>query len=149
MTHLTPVPAVDGPRNPLIPVSWVITFGIGHPLAKRYVRVAGPEEHARHLMSEIFGPGGWGGIYRDDMASRVIDSGRLTELDLGFGSRPDLPKPELIEARAVRDPLVGLIGLIDHARKYTWAEDPDVAEFLKRLGAITEELARAMPENQQ
>lgn len=76
----------DGPRNPLIPEAWIITFGLDHPLGGRYVRVVGNEEKARTLMTRIFGPGNWAGCYREGMerASRVIDRGHLTELDLGL-----------------------------------------------------------------
>ena len=34
----------DGPRNPLIPPTWVFTFGLDHPLKNRYVRLSGDEE---------------------------------------------------------------------------------------------------------
>jgi hypothetical protein len=82
MTHLS---VANGPRNPLIPVSWVFTFGLDHPLAKRYVQLTGDENKCRELMSKIFGQGNWAGCYREDVASRVIDRGRLTLLDLGLG----------------------------------------------------------------
>jgi hypothetical protein len=148
MTHLTPVPAVDGPRNPLIPVSWVFTFGLEHPLRKRYVQLTGDEETCRELMRQIFGRGNWAGCYREDVASRVIDRGRLKLLDLGLGGRPDVPKPELIDARTVRDPIVGLIGLLDHSKKYMWSGHGEVEEFIAKLDKIALELASAMPENQ-
>jgi len=74
----------DGPHNPLFPKSWVFTFGLDHPLSRRYVQLTGNEEHCRALMSRIFGQGNWAACYRDDVASRVIDRGRLTLLDLGL-----------------------------------------------------------------
>ncbi len=92
MTHLTDepgkitriTPARPEPHNPLFPVSWVFTFGLDHPLRRRYIRLTGDEEKARTLMTEIFGQGNWAGCYREDLASRVIDRGRLTQLDLGL-----------------------------------------------------------------
>jgi hypothetical protein len=44
---------------------------------------------------------------------------------------------------------VGLIGTIAHAKKYTWAEDPGVAEFISKLDGCASELASLLPENQE
>lgn len=56
---------------------------------------------------------------------------------------------ELVPAAVFRDPIVGLIGTIAHAKKYTWAEDPGVAEFISKLDGCASELASLLPENQE
>lgn len=61
-----------------------------------------------------------------------------------------LPVPvadEQIPAAPVRNTAVGLIGTLDHARKYTWSQQAEVAELLGRLDELTAELAGQLPEN--
>jgi hypothetical protein len=53
----------------------------------------------------------------------------------------------MIPAAAVRNTTVGFIGTLAHARKYTWAQQPEVAELLDRLDALVTELAAQLPEN--
>jgi hypothetical protein len=54
---------------------------------------------------------------------------------------------ELVPAADFRDLIVGLIGTIEDAKKYTWAEDPVVAEFIRRLDGYVTGLAGLLPEN--
>lgn len=55
---------------------------------------------------------------------------------------------EWVRAGDFRDPIVGLIGTLAHARKYTEAEEPFVKDLLDRLDSITNELVSLLPENQ-
>ena len=54
----------------------------------------------------------------------------------------------LIRAIAIRDTVVGLIANLAHARKYMWAEQPDVAKLLTLLDGLVGKLAAELPENQ-
>lgn len=54
---------------------------------------------------------------------------------------------EMIPAGPVRNSVVGLIGLIDHARKYLWSQDPAVSEFISRVSEVATELVNQLPEN--
>ena len=42
---------------------WYFTFGLDHPLAKRYVILLGTHEETRQLMTAIFGQGNWAEQY--------------------------------------------------------------------------------------
>ena len=54
---------------------------------------------------------------------------------------------EQIPAGPVRSTAVGLIGTLAHARKYVWAEQPEVAELLRQLDSLVDELVCQLPEN--
>lgn len=58
-----------------------------------------------------------------------------------------MEEQEMIPAGPVRNSVVGLIGLMDHARKYWWSQDASVSEFLGKVDEIVTELANQLPEN--
>jgi hypothetical protein len=76
-----PVP----PSGPMIRRDcWYFTFGLEHPLRRRYVVISGAEEDARRLMTAIFGQGNWAGIYDGEKGPEVARRDRLTKLDLSL-----------------------------------------------------------------
>ena len=66
----------------------------------------------------------------------------------GMVAVDDAEGAEVIPAGPVRSAVVGLAGTISHARKYTWAERPEVADLLARLDRLVDELVAQLPENQ-
>lgn len=69
--------------NPLMREHWYFTFGIEHPLAKRFVRLYGTGEDTRMTIVAIFG-GNWCGPYDRYKGAEIVGKYRLTELDLGL-----------------------------------------------------------------
>ena len=62
---------------------WYFTFGIGHPLAWRYVRLRGTVESTRELMISIFGTN-WARQYAQSEGRKRTSRPGMTELDLGL-----------------------------------------------------------------
>lgn len=93
MTGLAAVPgsgdpglARDESPNPLLRYQeeiWYFTFGIGHPLAWRYVRLRGTVESSRELMCTIFGTN-WARQYGQSEGRERTSRPGMTELDLGL-----------------------------------------------------------------
>jgi hypothetical protein len=73
------------PGDPWIQDNWYFTFGLDHPLAKRFVRLRGTYEGTRELMTAIFGQGNWAGQYDEGRGLDIMARHKLTRLDLGLG----------------------------------------------------------------
>lgn len=63
--------------------TWYFTFGIGHPLSGRYVRVRGTVESSRELICAIFGSN-WSRQYARSVGEALARKHDLAELDLGL-----------------------------------------------------------------
>lgn len=62
---------------------WYFTFGLEHPLARRYVRIYGTVESSRELMCAIFGTN-WARQYAQSEGLARTGQHGMTELDLGL-----------------------------------------------------------------
>jgi hypothetical protein len=63
---------------------WYFTFGLDHPLAKRYVILLGTHEETRRLMTAIFGQGNWGEQYTRERGGMIATRHGLVKLELGL-----------------------------------------------------------------
>lgn len=63
---------------------WYFTFGLEHPLARRYIKLHGTREDTRTMMTAVFGLGNWSRQYDPHEAIRVIGTYSLRELDLSL-----------------------------------------------------------------
>ena len=70
--------------DPWAQATWYFTFGLDHPLAKRFVRLHGTHDGTRELMSRIFGQGNWAEQYSQGRGPEVVTRHKLARLDLGL-----------------------------------------------------------------
>lgn len=68
---------------------WYFTFGLEHPLARRYIQLHGTNEGTRTMMTAIFGAGNWSRQYDPEQAMRIIGTYGLHELDLSLPPEAD------------------------------------------------------------
>jgi hypothetical protein len=67
---------------------WYFTFGLDHPLARRYVILLGTHEETRKLMTAIFGQGNWAEQYARERGMVIATRHKLVKLELGLNGDP-------------------------------------------------------------